>query len=141
MSYIPKDIRNRIHLQAKNRCGYCQSQQRLIPIPFEVEHIHPTGKGGTDDESNLWLSCRLCNAFKGMQTDWTDLVTGDLVTLFNPRDQVWLDHFQWDASGTQINGKTAVGRATIQALQLNHQLHLEPRRLWVSVGWHPPHDE
>jgi hypothetical protein len=28
---------------------------------LEVEHVIPVARGGTDEESNLWLSCPLWN--------------------------------------------------------------------------------
>ena len=35
-------------------------------------------------------------------------------------------------------GLTAVGRATIVALNMNNAVIVYARRRWVSVGWHPP---
>ncbi|HEY3227585.1 MAG TPA: hypothetical protein VGJ87_00105 [Roseiflexaceae bacterium] len=58
--------------------------------------------------------------------------------LFNPRAQRWDEHFAWSDDGTQILGLTAIGRATIVALQLNRPLLVSARRRWVLVGWHPP---
>ncbi|MCU0482634.1 MAG: hypothetical protein MUE54_15695 [Anaerolineae bacterium] len=58
--------------------------------------------------------------------------------LFNPRQQIWDDHFQWDETGTHIIGLTAIGRATILQLKMNHPATVESRKLWVSAGWHPP---
>ena len=69
-----------------------------------------------------------------MQTDVVDSITNDTVFLFNPRFQNWADHFQWSSDGAQVIGLTPIGRATIDALQLNHDLRLEPRQLWASVG-------
>jgi len=34
-------------------------------IPFEIDHIIPVIKGGTDDKNNLALLCRKCNRSKG----------------------------------------------------------------------------
>jgi len=31
---------------------------------LEIEHIIPLAMGGTDEESNLWLACPICNAHK-----------------------------------------------------------------------------
>ena len=57
----------------------------------------------------------------------------------SPRTQVWSEHFQWSQDGIRIEGKTAVGRATISALHLSDDPDvLEVRRYWVMVGWHPP---
>lgn len=37
-----------------------------------------------------------------------------------------------------IIGRTAVGRAAINAIQLNRPLLVEAREAWVRAGWHPP---
>jgi len=39
-----------------------------------------------------------------------------------------------------IEGRTAVGRATVTALNMNHPDIVAARRLWIEVGWHPPAD-
>jgi len=66
--------------------------------------------------------------------------TGELVLLFNPRQQKWTEHFEWNEAGTHILGKTAIGKTTIQALDLNSQFRVLARALWVEAGWHPPSD-
>jgi hypothetical protein len=33
---------------------------------------------------------------------------------------------------------TAIGRATIIALNTNNEVIVDARRRWVGVGWHPP---
>ncbi|WP_246163106.1 HNH endonuclease [Brasilonema sennae] len=105
---------------------------------LEIEHIIPKAKGGTEDEDNLWLACRLCNGYKGIQTDTVDPVTGRRVKLFNPRKQEWSRHFEWGEDGTQIIGRTACGRVTVIALQLNNIVSVTVRQQWVLAGWHPP---
>ena len=37
-------------------------------IPFEIDHVVPVFYGGTDDKSNLTLSCRKCNRAKGVKS-------------------------------------------------------------------------
>jgi 5-methylcytosine-specific restriction endonuclease McrA len=61
---IPEARRARVRAAAANRCGYCLTQQSYVPWTLEIEHIVPRAKGGTDDETNLWLACRACNLFK-----------------------------------------------------------------------------
>jgi hypothetical protein len=107
---------------------------------LEVEHLVPRASGGTDDESNLWLSCSLCNRYKGSRTTGIDPDDGTQVALFNPRTQTWSEHFHWSADGTRILGVTPVGRATINVLRLNNELAVEVRRNWVLAGWHPPEE-
>ena len=133
-------VRTRLRARARNRCGYCQSQQQYVLGPLEIEHIIPTARGGTDAEENLWLACRLCNAFKGTQTHGRDPMTGRRIRLFNPRLQRWSRHFLWSEDGTHIIGRTACGRATVVALQMNHLMAVMVRREWVAAGWHPPMD-
>lgn len=103
-----------------------------------LEHIIPKGRGGQDNEENLWLSCRLCNEVKGILVDAVDPETGVRVPLYNPRSQAWTDHFAWSDDGTRILGRTAVGRATVAALDLNDNLRVRARAIWVEAGYHLP---
>ena len=140
MSDIPGFVRARVRQQAHDRCGYCRSSQRYVFAPLEIDHLIPQAHGGTDDEENLWLACRMCNGFKGAQWQARDPLTEELVPLFNPRTLRWTEHFAWSEAGTQIIGRTAMGRATVMALQLNNLIALMVRREWVAAGWHPPRD-
>ena len=74
------------------------------------------------------------------QTHARDPLTGRQVRLFNPRQQEWSEHFAWSEDGTEIEGLTLCGRATVVALKLNNSEIIVARRLWVSVGWWPPED-
>jgi hypothetical protein len=138
MTPVSDALYGRLQHQAGPRCGYCRTSARIIGQPLTVEHIIPTARGGTSAEENLWLTCRRCNEFKGVQVDAVDPETATRVPLFNPRQQVWQEHFAWSRDGTRILGQTAVGRATVRALKLNNPDIVASRRLWVSVGWHPP---
>jgi len=127
-------------MQARDRCGYCLCAQRYVFAPLEIDHILPQAQGGTDVEENLWLACRMCNGFKGAQSHARDPLTEEIVPLFNPRRQKWTDHFVWSEDGTQIIGRTKVGRATVIALRLNNLIAVMVRREWIAAGWHPPRD-
>ena len=139
--YIPVDVERRVRAAARNRCGYCLSPQHLVMARLEIEHILPISKGGSDDESNLWLACPICNRHKSDKTTGVDPETGETVALFNPRIQVWSEHFRWAEDGIKIIGKTLTGRATVVALHLSDDPDaLEVRSYWVLAGWHPPED-
>ena len=70
-----------------------------------------------DNPANLALACDRCNAHKGSDLTSVDPETGELVRLFNPRSQEWVDHFQFD--GVSIVGRTTVGRVTVRTLNMN----------------------
>ena len=137
---ISNALRAKVRAQAENRCGYCGARQEYVPWALEVEHIVPKSKGGADDEGNLWLACHACNLFKGAQTHGRDPLTGRRVRLFNPRRQQWKRHFQWSDDGAFIIGRTACGRATVIALNLNNMVAVTVRQNWIAAGWHPPEE-
>lgn len=140
-SYIPVEIDRRVRETARYRCGYCLSPQHLVMARLEIEHIIPLAKNGTNEETNLWLACPLCNGSKSDKVEEIDPETGEKVSLFNPRKQIWSHHFQWTEDGLRIVGKTPTGRATVAALRLDSDRDaIEVRRYWVMVGWHPPVD-
>lgn len=139
--YLPEELRRQLEETDDHRCAYCftlqaNSGQRMVP-----DHIIPMSKGGETAFANLCFSCRLCNEFKGSCTAWADPLTGEVVPLYHPRQQKWSDHFAWDGSGAIVIGVTAVGRATVVRLQMNHEVIIPARRKWVSAGWHPPRSQ
>ena len=137
---IPRSIARRVRQQARSRCGYCLCSELLLGTRLEFEHLIALAAEGRTIEENLWLACRRCNGCKGIQVRARDPQTGETVALFNPRQQAWDEHFSWSADGTMINGRTACGRATVEALKLNSPEIVATRRRWVSVGWWPPVD-
>lgn len=139
-TYVPKALRNRVATQAHHRCGYCLTQEAIVGTPMEIDHLFPEALGGLTEEANLWLACSLCNNLKADRIAVADPETGDIARLFNPRLQRWSEHFAWTPGGDQIVGRTATGRATVVALQLNRPTLVRARRLWVIAGWHPPED-
>lgn len=138
---VSAEVVRRVREAARNRCGYCLSPQHLVMARLEIEHIIPLSKGGSQDESNLWLACPLCNRYKSDKITAVDPETGEVTPLFNPRTQVWSEHFRWSEDGLRIIGLTPVGRATATALHLGDDPDaLEVRSYWVLAGWHPPKD-
>jgi hypothetical protein len=94
--------------------------------------------GGTDELENLALSCQGCNNHKYNHIDGIDPVSGEVVPLFHPRHDRWSDHFVWNEDWTIMLGITAIGRATVERLQLNRQGIVNLRRVLASVAEHPP---
>jgi hypothetical protein len=140
-TYVTKELRERVAVQARFRCGYCLTAEAIVGTPMEIEHLIPESLGGATQETNLWLACSLCNDHKSNRIAATDPESGEIVRLFDPRRQVWTEHFRWNEHGEEIVGLTATGRATVAALRFNRPSLVQARQLWVAVGWHPPTDE
>lgn len=119
-------------------CAYCQTCTANSGQPLTVDHIVPVSQGGATQFENLCFACRQCNEFKGAQHAGVDPLTGERTPLFNPRRELWETHFSWDDGYTRVVGLTAVGRATVIALNMNNEVVVQARHRWVAVGWHPP---
>ena len=81
--------------------------------------------------------CVLCNSYKGPNIAGIDPDTGRLTSLFHPRRQQWKRHFRWD--GPVLLGRTAIGRATIAVLMINHSDAIAAREALIEEGFFPPH--
>jgi len=58
------EVRAYLLLKYEYRCVYCGKTN----VPFEVDHIRPRSRGGSDRISNLCLVCHECNQTKGDRT-------------------------------------------------------------------------
>ena len=140
VTYVPLEVRQSVANRARHRCEYCHTQEVIVGMPLEIEHIIPEIARGSSDETNLCLACSRCNRYKGRQTHAVDAETADYVPLFHPRQQQWEEHFAWQQNGLYIIGLTSTGRATIAALQMNNPFIVRSRQVWIEAGWHPPQD-
>jgi len=123
-----------VHNRADGCCEYCQTCEINIGQAMHVEHINP-GEG--DDPVNLCLACPNCNLSKATATTAIDPQTGSNVPLFNPRKQKWVEHFEWIAENTEVQGITSIGRATATRFKMNRPRIVLARQRWVQAGLHP----
>lgn len=124
-----------VSARALHICEYCRAPEAVFNLPFEVEHITPKAAGGKTASENLALSCRSCNLYKSDFTTAFDETTQTETNLFNPRRDFWQDHFEIDGATGQINGLTAIGRATVARLRMNSAAQTEARRQWMRLGF------
>ncbi len=125
----------KVAARAGRVCEYCHAPEIISNMAFEVEHIIPRAKNGSDELDNLALSCRICNLRKSNHLDGIDPLTQAIAPLFNPRRHIWSEHFEKQPYPPyQIIGKTAIGRATATRLELNSSLQLRAREFWVALG-------
>jgi WD40 repeat protein len=109
-------LKKEVAQRANFRCEYCLLSEKVSLFRFHIEHIKSIKHGGNNDIQNLAYCCPDCNFHKGsdiatMQEDDT------LIRFFNPRKDNWFAHFEIDNGA--INGKTAIGDATVRIFKFN----------------------
>jgi HNH endonuclease len=139
---IAKSLFQTIRQRAQFQCEYCHYPELLSSAPLSVDHLQPQSLGGDDSLDNLALACRRCNERRYNFMTGIDPKTQTEISLFNPRQQNWSDHFIWSVDCLRIIGTTATGRATCNRLDLNDERREEPfiqnaRRQWVIAKLHP----
>jgi len=117
-------------------CEYCRMPQPFDPLPLCIDHIVAQKHHGATAEHNLALACFNCNSYKGPNIAGIDPETQQLTRLFDPRQDVWGEHFDW--SGARLVGRTTIARATIDVLNINEPDRVEHRRLLIAEGVFPP---
>ena len=120
---------------AKHICEYCHAPEAVFNLPFEVVHIVPLSRGGTNQENNLALSCPSCNLYKSSSVSAFDKETQTEVKFFNPRKDIWTEHFSVKKETGEIEAMTATGRVTIFNLQINSYAQLAARIQWLKLGF------
>lgn len=110
--------------------------QVLQGATFHVEHVVPRSRGGSSERNNLAWCCPSCNLHKSDRIAVPAFGPGEPVPLFNPREESWHVHFQWE--GHHLVGRTAMGQATIRLLELNHPRRILIRKAEQLLGLFPP---
>ena len=124
--------------RANYRCEYCHAPQLVFNIEFEVDHIVPVALGGSDDLRNLALACRACNLRKGKAVAGLSAISGEEMSLFNPRLHAWNEHFVLSTVMPYvIFGLTEIGIITVQLLRLNDPLHVLACEKWFKLNLLP----
>ena len=103
--------------------------------PYQIDHIVAEKHGGRTVLANLALACYHCNLNKGPNIAGKDPATRRTTRLFHPRRDRWDEHFRWQAA--KLVGRTAVGRTTIQVLDINHPAYVLVRQALIDAGLFP----
>lgn len=133
---IPAAILREVRTRAKETCEYCKLPQQWQEAQFHVDHVFPRSAGGRTSIENLALACVSCSLRKAARLRALDSQSEMLVPLFDPRRDLWEDHFQFLSNWT-VAGKTPIGRATIEALLLNRPTIIAIRRKLAKQGMFP----
>jgi HNH endonuclease len=135
MRHVSAGLRRLVVRRSTDCCEYCHLSQAGQEATFHIDHVIPVTFGGLTVADNLALACVSCSLRKGGKSTGIDLDTRQEAPIFNPRRDVWSEHFYWE--GVRLIGLTAIGRATIQALDLNRLIILAIREEEAAVGRHP----
>jgi hypothetical protein len=119
--------RQLVRRRAGGCCEYCRLPETADEWSFHIDHVVARVHGGGDHPDNLSWSCTQCNLHKASNFASIDPTSGERVDLFNPRSDLWADHFATAQDGV-ILGLTACGRATARLLDMNGSPQLELRR-------------
>ncbi len=123
--------------RASHRCEYCKAPEVVFNFPFEVEHIAPLSRQGSNDEANLALACRSCNLRKGNRISGESSRSNAKVRFFHPREDLWSEHFQVILESGEIVGITLIGEVTVEYLAMNSSAQVAARQLWIRLGLFP----
>lgn len=137
MPHVSAAVRRFVERRAGDRCEYCHAPQLLANSPFHVEHIIPLSHGGVDDAENLALGCSACNLAKGPRIGVPDAGDAATIPLFHPRRDRWDEHFGWSEDGVTLLGRSAIGAATVAALNMNGFRQQRARPFWQRLGLFP----
>ena len=134
-SHVPEPSRALVRRRAALRCEYCGIHEDDCFFSHEPDHVIAEKHGGITEAHNLALSCFECNRFKGTDIGSIDPETGILTPLFNPRRQIWEDHFRLE--GGRIVPLSAEARVTERLLHLNAPSRIVERLMLQRVGRYP----
>ncbi|MBD1903061.1 HNH endonuclease [Trichocoleus sp. DQ-A3] len=135
---ISEVVRQQVRQRASSLCEYCHASEQWQYVQFTVDHVIPIAQGGVDTIENLALACFHCNRRKADKITAIDPQFDAQVLLFNPRQDIWKEHFIWSGDVLSIVGITPTGRATVVALGLNREWVINIRAADRAIGRHPP---
>jgi HNH endonuclease len=131
-TYIPTSLRRMIFDQADRCCEYCLQPEIFAFCPHEIDHVIAEKHEGLTIAENLALACKICNTFKGSDIASIDPLTGEITALYNPRADIWREHFRLEDE--MFIPLTAKARTTVRLLQINRSDRVAERQLWISSG-------
>ena len=125
------DWKGLLRREGQYQCVYCALHESRFGglRNFHVEHFKPKSRFDelTNDITNLFYSCSVCNCFKG--SDWPGDPTArlDTVSYISPSDHDLSDTLLVD-DDFQVSGRSRAGEFVVEKLHLNrHQLVMERR--------------
>ena len=124
--YIPSDIRSKVFERAFHLCEYCLLHKSDLYFPLQIEHIISQKHLKSNELSNLASACYLCNRNKGSDLSTVLPPNLDVIRLYRPRTDKWIDHFEISNEGIFVP-KNKIAEAIIKVLKLNSDSRVNDR--------------
>ena len=134
-SDVSQSLRDFVQQRADSRCEYCLMPHLNSQRKHEIEHILPRKHGGVSVRDNLAWACWRCNRHKGSDVGTFDAETTVFTLFFNPRAQIWAEHFRLEEA--VIRPLTAEARVTARMLRLNDAARIEERQDLIEAALYP----
>ena len=134
-SHVSAALRRLVAARANYRCEYCLIHEEDTFFGCEVDHVISLKHGGATAEDNLAYACMVCNRRKGSDLGSILRRTGELIRFFNPRTDVWENHFK--LAGARIRPLTEVGEVTARILVFNGEERILEREELISLERYP----
>ena len=128
VTYLPQPLRREVVERAEERCEYCRTHQNNTAFGCEVDHILSEKHMGRTESQNLALSYFFATAIRAATSaPSVQRKTRKSSAFFNPRIDVWAEHFALDAEQRMIP-LTDIGRVTARILGFNAENSLLERQ-------------
>ena len=131
---VSEELRRWVRDRAEWTCEYCLLHEDDALTPHQIDHVINRKHGGLSLLENLALACLRCNSFKGSNIASLGLDRHLVVSLFHPRRQRWIEHFE--VRDSFIQSLTDTG-ATSRLLRFNSAARVEERMLLIRSGRYP----
>ncbi len=134
-SYVSTAVRRQVARRAKFLCEYCLIQEDDTFYGCHVDHVISEKHGGSSDLENLAYACALCNQAKGSDLGSLAKESNELTRFFNPRTDLWSEHFQ--LAGSIIVAQTSIGEVTARIFGFNAGDRIIERELLIRFERYP----
>ncbi len=134
-TYISVQLRQLVIERADSICEYCLISTSDRSSSCQVDHIISVKHGGDTTPENLCYACIFCNLQKGTDLGSINWRNGELVRFFNPRRDLWRQHFRLE--GTIIQPTTEIGEVTARILDFNSEDRILERQILIENDRYP----
>ena len=128
-------MRTQVTERTFHSCEYGLIHVDYTTLIHEIVHVIAEKHGGATILDNLAHACAQCNRNKGGDIASVDPDTKQPQFVYNPRQQLWEEHFQLD--GPLTVPRTSVGRASVRLFQVNQIDRLLLRKELIVIDRYP----